>query len=260
MALYDDWLDYVVHKLERRSGVRLELTSLERRWPPIFLWPRALRFLIARRSGPVDPSRRALCHRAWDPPMTEAEPTPGTAVPLSRRRCCASATSRPSWSASWSRSWGSASPTSPWVGLLAAAHPALPGLGLARSLSVLANVMLAPVLLFAPFTGAWVDRWNLKRVMIVSDLLRAVLVLGSRCSTPPRTARSRCSLWCSRCSPATCSSCRPRARSRPRSSAPTSLPGRERASGGRRRRRDRRSVRWRADGSSTTRAGRPRCS
>jgi hypothetical protein len=49
MALYDDWLDYVVHKLERRSGVRLELTSLERRWPLIFLWPRALRFLIARR-------------------------------------------------------------------------------------------------------------------------------------------------------------------------------------------------------------------
>lgn len=43
-------------------------------------------------------------------------------------------------------------------------------------LSVLANVMLAPVLLFAPFTGAWVDRWNLRRVMIVSDLLRAILV------------------------------------------------------------------------------------
>lgn len=43
-------------------------------------------------------------------------------------------------------------------------------------LSVLANVMLAPVLLFAPFTGAWLDRVNLKRVLIVSDLLRAVIV------------------------------------------------------------------------------------
>ena len=43
-------------------------------------------------------------------------------------------------------------------------------------LAVLANVMAAPVLLFAPFTGAWVDRWNLRRVLIVSDVLRAVLV------------------------------------------------------------------------------------
>jgi DHA3 family macrolide efflux protein-like MFS transporter len=43
-------------------------------------------------------------------------------------------------------------------------------------LSALANVMLAPVLLLAPFTGAWVDRWNLRGVMIVSDALRAVIV------------------------------------------------------------------------------------
>lgn len=43
-------------------------------------------------------------------------------------------------------------------------------------LSVLANVMLAPVLILAPFTGAWVDRLNLKRVLIVSDALRALLV------------------------------------------------------------------------------------
>jgi predicted MFS family arabinose efflux permease len=43
-------------------------------------------------------------------------------------------------------------------------------------LAVLANVMAAPVLLFAPFTGAWVDRWNLRRVLIVTDLLRAGLI------------------------------------------------------------------------------------
>lgn len=43
-------------------------------------------------------------------------------------------------------------------------------------LSLLANVMVAPVLLFAPFTGAWVDRSNLKHVMVVSDALRALLV------------------------------------------------------------------------------------
>jgi MFS family permease len=43
-------------------------------------------------------------------------------------------------------------------------------------LTLLANLMLLPVLLFAPFTGAWLDRVNLKRVMVVSDLLRAGLV------------------------------------------------------------------------------------
>jgi MFS family permease len=45
-------------------------------------------------------------------------------------------------------------------------------------LSLLANVMLAPVLLFAPFAGAWVDRWNLRRTLIVSDLIRAAIVFA----------------------------------------------------------------------------------
>ncbi|MBI1795643.1 MAG: hypothetical protein HYR74_01180 [Candidatus Eisenbacteria bacterium] len=49
VALYDGWLDYVVKKVERGSGERLELTERERRWPLLFLWPRALRFLGARR-------------------------------------------------------------------------------------------------------------------------------------------------------------------------------------------------------------------
>ena len=43
-------------------------------------------------------------------------------------------------------------------------------------LSVLANVMLAPVLLLSPFAGAWVDRWNLRRTLIVSDLVRSGVV------------------------------------------------------------------------------------
>ena len=46
----------------------------------------------------------------------------------------------------------------------------------AALLAVFANVVVAPVLLFAPFTGAWVDRHNLKHVLVVSDVLRAVLV------------------------------------------------------------------------------------
>ena len=44
-------------------------------------------------------------------------------------------------------------------------------------LTLLANVMLAPVLLFAPFTGPWLDRTNLKRVMVASDALRSVIVV-----------------------------------------------------------------------------------
>ena len=43
-------------------------------------------------------------------------------------------------------------------------------------LILLANVMLAPVLLFSPFTGAWLDRSNLRQVVIVSDILRSVVV------------------------------------------------------------------------------------
>ena len=49
VALYDDWLDYVVRKVERRSGVALELTERERRWPLVFLWPKAFRYIARRR-------------------------------------------------------------------------------------------------------------------------------------------------------------------------------------------------------------------
>ena len=42
---------------------------------------------------------------------------------------------------------------------------------------LLGMAQLLPVLLFSPFTGAWVDRCNLKRVMVISDTLRAGLVV-----------------------------------------------------------------------------------
>jgi MFS family permease len=64
------------------------------------------------------------------------------------------------------------------VGLLADHTGHFSDAGSSWLLSVLANVMLAPVLLLAPFTGAWVDRWNLRRVLIVSDILRAAVVLS----------------------------------------------------------------------------------
>ena len=46
--LYDGWLDYVLLKIERRSGERITLTPLERRWPLVFLWPRAVWWVLAR--------------------------------------------------------------------------------------------------------------------------------------------------------------------------------------------------------------------
>lgn len=64
------------------------------------------------------------------------------------------------------------------VGLLAEHTQHFRDSGSSWLLSVLANVMLAPVLLLAPFTGAWVDRWNLRRILIVSDTVRAAVVLS----------------------------------------------------------------------------------
>jgi len=53
-----------------------------------------------------------------------------------------------------------------------------PATSYAALLAVFANVVVAPVLLFAPFTGAWVDRLNLKHVLITCDALRSLLVLS----------------------------------------------------------------------------------
>ena len=49
MLTFDDWLDYIVRKIERRSGQRVELTRAERRFPIIFLWPKAFRLIRALR-------------------------------------------------------------------------------------------------------------------------------------------------------------------------------------------------------------------
>jgi len=48
IALYDDWQEYILQKIARRSGVSVELTERERRWPLIFLWPKAIRYLRSR--------------------------------------------------------------------------------------------------------------------------------------------------------------------------------------------------------------------
>jgi hypothetical protein len=46
--LYDDWVDYILRKIERHTGQRIELTPRERRHPLVFLWPRAIHFLWTR--------------------------------------------------------------------------------------------------------------------------------------------------------------------------------------------------------------------
>jgi len=46
--LYEDWLEYLLRKIERHTGQRIELTPRERRHPLVFLWPRTFRFLRSR--------------------------------------------------------------------------------------------------------------------------------------------------------------------------------------------------------------------
>lgn len=48
IALYDEWLEYIVEKIARRTGQEIQLTEREKRWPLIFLWPRAIEFMRTR--------------------------------------------------------------------------------------------------------------------------------------------------------------------------------------------------------------------
>jgi hypothetical protein len=42
---HEGWLEHIVHKAERHGGQPIELSTLERRWPLVFIWPRVLRYL-----------------------------------------------------------------------------------------------------------------------------------------------------------------------------------------------------------------------
>lgn len=46
---FEDWLDYILRKAHRHGGEPVELSERERRWPLIFLWPRLLRYLGAKK-------------------------------------------------------------------------------------------------------------------------------------------------------------------------------------------------------------------
>ena len=51
MLTFENWLPYLVRKVERRTGMRVELTPLQMRLPLLFLWPHLLRVL---RNRPAD--------------------------------------------------------------------------------------------------------------------------------------------------------------------------------------------------------------
>ena len=53
MLTFDDWLDYIVRKVERRTGLNLELTPAERKLPIFLLWPKVVRVFRAIRSSPA---------------------------------------------------------------------------------------------------------------------------------------------------------------------------------------------------------------
>ncbi len=54
---YVDWLDYLIRKVERRTGLTVEVTPIERRLPFLLLWPKVFRVLRERRSV-VEPGHR----------------------------------------------------------------------------------------------------------------------------------------------------------------------------------------------------------
>jgi hypothetical protein len=63
---FENWLPYLLRKVERRTGMRVELSVLERRLPLIFIWPRLLRVLRNR------PAEEVAADRAV-PPGSEGD-------------------------------------------------------------------------------------------------------------------------------------------------------------------------------------------
>ena len=45
VVTFEDWLEFMLHKVRRHSGQTIELTERERRMPLIFLWPRVIDYL-----------------------------------------------------------------------------------------------------------------------------------------------------------------------------------------------------------------------
>jgi hypothetical protein len=56
---FQDWLDYLIRKVERRTGLSVDVTPLERRFPFLLLWPKVFRVLRERDAGKGRRSRTA---------------------------------------------------------------------------------------------------------------------------------------------------------------------------------------------------------
>src|SRR5450432_1043987 len=54
-----------------------------------------------------------------------------------------------------------------------------------RAITLVTVSFLLPMAFIGPVAGVFVDRWNPKRTMVISDLARAVLVLGLVISGAP---------------------------------------------------------------------------
>jgi hypothetical protein len=48
MVTFANWLPYIVNKVERHTGRTIQLTTLEKKLPIVFLWPRAIHVLLTR--------------------------------------------------------------------------------------------------------------------------------------------------------------------------------------------------------------------
>jgi hypothetical protein len=64
VVTFDNWLDYIARKVERRTGRRVEITPWERRMPYLLLWPKIVRVLRERparsRTGAAGESRAGV--------------------------------------------------------------------------------------------------------------------------------------------------------------------------------------------------------
>jgi hypothetical protein len=61
---FNDWLTYIERKVERRTGMEIEIGPWERRLPLLLLWPKVIRVLRNRN----DPGPRAPLHDPEDAP------------------------------------------------------------------------------------------------------------------------------------------------------------------------------------------------
>jgi hypothetical protein len=60
---FENWLPYVVRKVERRTGMKVELTPMAKRLPFIFLWPQLFR-VLRNRPAKEGEARRTLPPRS----------------------------------------------------------------------------------------------------------------------------------------------------------------------------------------------------